>query len=121
MIVPLMPSQAYVAQQLYKVDQDGPPWDEASQEDINAHMLMARVAIAAIQSWQALHRPDGRSDRYYFNQVGDEKGPYAGWGIFDRKTSNTAPLGIIHDALLAQQIVDDLNKRDGEKKIEVKA
>lgn len=40
-----------------------------------------------------------------------ECGPM-GWAIFDRIRGHNEQLGVVHDPLLAQQIVDDLNRRE---------
>jgi hypothetical protein len=75
-------------------------------------MMLAKVAIDAMLSWQAKHRGDG-SARYCFEPVNDStEDAYAAWGIFDRKDGLTQPIGVVHDPLLAQQIIDDLNKRN---------
>jgi hypothetical protein len=107
-----MPSQAYIAQVLFNVGTDI-EWDDASPEEKRANMAMARIVIAAIQSWQAQHRPNGQSDRYCFEMVSEDNKD--AWAIYDRKLGLNTKLGVIHDVLLAQQIVDDLNKREPNK------
>jgi len=109
-----MPSASYVAQALYSVGAET-DWEDASAEDQSTHMALARVAIASIQSWQVQHKIDGGSDRYCMEHFPTEDNANV-WGIYDKKIGRDKPLGEIHDALLAQQIVDDLNKRDAAKK-----
>ena len=107
-----MPSTAYVAEKIFNID-EGKVWDDATQEEKDACMGIARTAIVAIQSWQALHRADG-SNRYDF-QASSSNDEIAKWEIFDKIAGRGKPLGVVHDALLAQQIVDDLNKHDTKK------
>jgi hypothetical protein len=108
-----MPSQAYVAEAIYKLDEDK-SWDEATQEEKDACMGIAKIAIAAIQSWQAQHRADG-SNRYDFRSTHHDK-PLA-WEIYDKIEGRNSVLGVVHDSLLAQQIVDDLNRHDTKKMV----
>lgn len=105
--MPIMPSYAYVAKALYDVGADA-DWEDISPDEQQAHMLMARVAIAAISTWQAQHRPDG-SNRYAIQPCED------GYTLYDRTVGSNTVLGVIHDALLAQQIIDTLNTRDVKK------
>jgi hypothetical protein len=101
-----MPSASYVAQALFSVGADT-EWDDASDEVRESHMVLARAAIAAVVSWQAVHRGNGLA-RYYF-----ERSNY-GWSIYDRN-AGSASLGAVNDAILAQMIIDDLNKRETKK------
>jgi len=105
-----LPSAAYVAEQLFAVGADT-PWDDAPQEEKDANMLLAKIAIATITSWLAQHRSNGLS-RYCFELVPHEDDTPDRWAIYDRINGLTGPLGVLHDPLLAQQVVDDLNKRD---------
>ena len=108
-----MPSTAYVAEKIFNID-EGKDWDNATQEEKDACMGLARTAIVAIQSWQALHRADG-SNRYGFEPVSSTYEENGTWQIFDKIAGREKPLGMVHDALLAQQIVDDLNRHDTQK------
>jgi hypothetical protein len=108
-----MPSAAYIARAIFEVGKDK-EWDEADSEEQDANMEIARVALAAVLSWQAQHRPDGLSTRYVFERSTDPADQY-GWEIYDKKNGRDKPLGVVHDALLAQQIVDDLNRHDVKK------
>ena len=103
--MPIMPSHAFVAKALHSVGADA-DWDEVSLEEQTAHMQLAKVAISAITSWQRQHQPDG-SNRYRIEPTsGDEEG----YDLLDRTQGLSASLGVIYDALLAQQIVDALNR-----------
>jgi hypothetical protein len=109
-----MPSQSYVAAALYRIHSDA-DWGDASDEDQKTHMELAKVAIAAITSWQAQLKGNGdEPKRYHFEQFRRD-GERDGWAIYDRKGQADDRLGVVHDALLAQQIIDDLNKREGYK------
>ena len=106
-----MPSVAYVARALQRIGADT-DWDEATSEEQNAHMAVARVAIDAIQSWQRSHKPSGLQ-RYRCEPTKSDKSELLGWAIHDMNEGGlTNRLGIVHDPLLAQQIIDDLNGRE---------
>jgi hypothetical protein len=107
-----MPSQSYVAAALYRIHSDA-DWGDASDEDQKTYMELAKVAIAAITSWQAQIKAPHGIVRYHFEQVVQKNvEDVPAWAIFDR---NRGEVGVVHDPLLAQQIIDDLNKREGYK------
>jgi hypothetical protein len=113
-----MPSATFVAQAIHAIGADT-EWDEASPEDQKSHMIIAKVAIGAILSWQRQHRPDG-SNRYFFEPAKKEdfldtstaEPTTLSYAIYDKNVGTHTPLGVIHDALLTQQIIDDLNRQD---------
>ena len=106
-----MPSVAYVARALHSIGSDT-EWDDESPEDQAGHMAVARVAIDAIQSWQRSHKPSGLQ-RYRCEPTKSDKSELLGWAIHDMNEGGlTNRLGIVHDPLLAQQIIDDLNGRE---------
>jgi len=51
-------------------------------------------------------------ERYCFEMSKDEDGNLNGFAIFDRIRGFNEKLGVIQDPSLAQQIIDDLNKRE---------
>jgi hypothetical protein len=107
--MPLMPSHAFVAQALHSVGADT-EWEDAPLEEQKTHMQLARVAIGAIVSWQRTHKIDG-ADRYYVapTKADDQQG----YALYDRIIGFNKELGVIYDALLAQQIIDSLNNKHG--------
>lgn len=102
-----MPSVAFVAQALHAIGADT-EWEDASPEEQNSHMAMARVALGAIVSWQQSRKPEGLQ-RYCCEPLNSEEGELIGWAIYDRKVGFTTRLGVIHDPLLAQQVIDEMN------------
>jgi hypothetical protein len=105
-----MPSVVYVARALHSIGADT-EWDDAPAEEQASHMKMAREAIAAIVGWQRSHKPNGLL-QYCCEPTKSEDGTHEGWAIYDRQQGLDHQLGVIHDPLLAQQIVDELNRRD---------
>jgi len=105
-----LPSAAYVAEQLFAVGAET-SWDDAPQEEKDANMVLAKTAIATITSWLAQHRGNGLA-RYCFEQSYHAESDTTVWAIHDRTNGLRSALGVLHDPLLAQQVVDDLNKRD---------
>jgi hypothetical protein len=74
-------------------------------------MVLARTAISAVTSWMAKHRGNGL-ERYCFELARDEDENMDVWTIHDRTAGLGKSLGVLHDPLLAQQVVDDLNRRE---------
>lgn len=106
-----MPSVVYVARALHSIGSDT-EWDDESSEEQKSHMAMARVAIDAIQGWQRSQKTEGLQ-RYCCEPTNSEKGELIGWAIYDRKSGGlTKPLGVIHDPLVAQQFIDEMNRTE---------
>jgi CHAD domain-containing protein len=108
-----LPSAAHIAGLLYTM-KEGASWDDAPDQERDYWMRVAKAVIAEIESWQARNKTTN-SPRYSFETAKDDDGNLAGFAIFDRIKGLNEELGVIQDPMLAQQIVDDLNKREAGK------
>lgn len=76
------------------------PFATAFTSDVKHYRERAQTALRAIKEYVAV----AKTDRYGFD-AGE-----GGFAIYDKKEGRNNTIGIVHDAGLAQQIVDDLNE-----------